>query len=92
MKNISDEEIGCITNQDNQRLWAILSIEKRCIMFHRRFLDRRIKKGVMLKVMKQAGFKRKKVEVCNVPARKEERQEEFESSTVSLDYKLHDVL
>ena len=31
----------------------------------------------MLKVMKQAGLRRKKIEVCNVPARKEERAEEF---------------
>ena len=54
-------------------------------MFHRQFLDRRIKRGVMLKVLKQAGLKLKKVEVCNVPARKEERKDEFENSTVTLD-------
>ena len=43
----------------------------------------------MLKVMKQAGLTKKKVEVSNVPARLEERYQEFESTTVSLDDKLH---
>ena len=40
-------------------------------MFHRKFTDRRIKKGVMLKVMRQAGLRLKKIEVSNVPAKKE---------------------
>jgi hypothetical protein len=31
----------------------------------------------MLKVMKQAGLRKKKIEVSNVPARKEERAVEF---------------
>ena len=31
----------------------------------------------MLKIMKLAGLKKKKVEVCNIPARKEERVEKF---------------
>ena len=92
LKNITEEEFDYITCQENQRCWATLSIEKRCIVFHRQHLDRRIKKGVMLKVMKLAGLKRKKVEVCSVPARKEERQKEFNHSTVTLDIKLHDIL
>jgi len=46
----------------------------------------------MLKVMKLAGLKVKKVEICNVPARKEARAGEFNSSTVKLDNKLHEVL
>jgi hypothetical protein len=39
----------------------------------------------MLKVMKRGGLMKKKVEVCNVAARKEERRFEFENSTVKLD-------
>jgi hypothetical protein len=74
LRNITYEETKFITNQENQRLWAILSVEKRCVMFHRQFPDRRIKKGVMLKVMKEAGLRRKKIEVCNVPAKKEKRR------------------
>ena len=54
-------------------------------MFHRKFTDRRIKKGVMLKVMKQAGLRLKKIEVSNIPAKKEQRVEEFETKTVNLD-------
>ena len=69
VRNITDEEVGFVTSQESQRRWAILSIEKRCTLFHRQYPDRRIRKGVMLKVMKLAGLKRKKVEVCNVPAR-----------------------
>ena len=41
--------------------------------------------GVMLKVMKQAGLRLRKVEVSNVPAKKEQRVEEFEDKTIALD-------
>jgi hypothetical protein len=61
-------------------------------MFHRSFPNRRISKGVMLKVMKLAGLKRKKIEISNIPARIEDRYEEFENSTVALDNKLHKIL
>ena len=50
----------------------------RCVYFHRQFGNRRIKPGVMRKVMALAGLKYKKVEVCSVPNRLEERQEEFD--------------
>ena len=54
-------------------------------MFHRQYPERRIKPGTMLKVMKQAGLKLKKIEVSNIPAKKEQRVEEFETKTVNLD-------
>ena len=44
MRNITDEEVDYITSQDTQYNQAILSIDKRCVMFHRRYPDRRIKK------------------------------------------------
>jgi len=66
-----------IINQDNLRRWAYLSIPKRCVIFHRTFTNRRIKKGVMLKVMHQARLMKKKVEISNVASRKEERVDEF---------------
>ena len=71
MANVKDAEIDFITSPENQKLWAVLSIESRCIMFHRKFPSRRIKKGVMLKIMKKAGLKRKKIQINNIPARKE---------------------
>ena len=46
----------------------------------------------MLKVMKMAGIKMKKIEVSNVAARKEAREQEFQNSVLSLDNKLHDIL
>ena len=72
-------------------MWAILSVEKRCQLFHRVFTDRRIKKGVMLKVMRAAGLKKKKVGVRNVPARHEERVDEFNASILTLDNKMHEI-
>ena len=48
--------------------------------------------GVMLKVMKQAGLRLRKVEVSNVPAKKEQRVEEFEDKTIALDQRLHDII
>ena len=62
-----------------------------CTFFHRQFTDRRIKKGVMLKVLKQAGLRKKKVEVCSVPARQHERLGEFHKKTVELDDKLESI-
>ena len=61
-------------------------------MFHRTYPSRRIKKAIMLKVMKLAGLKKKKVEINNIPSRLEERYEEFDNSILKLDKKLHDVL
>jgi len=40
---------------------------------------------MMLKVMKLAGLKIKKIEISNAPARKEERIDEFNNCTISLD-------
>ena len=50
-----------------------MSIQKRCVLFHRRFGDRRIKPAVMLKVMKSAGITKKKVLVQAIAAKFEER-------------------
>ena len=85
LANITDDEVTFITSQDNQRLWAVLNINHRCILFHRQFTSRRIKRGVMLKVMKQAGLRLKKIEVSNIPAKKEQRVQEFEAKTIALD-------
>ena len=46
----------------------------------------------MLKVMKLAGMTKKKVEVCNVAARHEERTEEFNHDILSLDTKIYSIL
>ena len=46
----------------------------------------------MLKVMKLGGLKRKKIEISNIPARIEERYEEFENSTLALDNKLQSIM
>ena len=46
----------------------------------------------MLKVMHMAGLKKKKVEVCAVPNRLEDRQEEFDAYIVALDWQLYDIL
>lgn len=54
-------------------------------MFHRKFPSRRIKPGIMLKVMKRSGLRLKKVEVSNIPAKKEQRVEEFATKTIDLD-------
>ena len=85
MKNLTDEEFAFICNKDNLRLWAALSIEKRCRLFHRRFNDRHISSRIMLKAMKLAGLRKKKVKVCNIPARKEDRAGEFAEDTLRLD-------
>ena len=42
--------------------------------------------------MKKAGLRIKKIEISNVPARKEQRVEEFEDKTVALDKRLHDII
>lgn len=42
--------------------------------------------------MKVAGLKRKKIQINNIAARIEQRYEEFDNSTTTLDNKLHDIL
>ena len=54
-------------------------------MFHREFTNRRISEHVLLKIMKQAGMKKKKVHIQSIPARREERQDEFNDATLALD-------
>ena len=63
VKNITDDESFFINSQINQHLWAIKSIQQRCVLFHRQFPERRIKRAVMLKVMKMGGLRMKKVEI-----------------------------
>ena len=46
----------------------------------------------MLKLMKRAGVRLKKIEICNVPTRKEARVDEFEDKTIALDNKLYEIL
>ena len=65
-----------------------MSLEKRCIIFHRQFPLRRIKPGVMRKVYKMFGITKKKVEVSCVPAKMETRVHEFEQKTVNLDNRI----
>ena len=61
MANIKADEFLFITSQRNQFEWATKSIQERCVLFHRTYPNRRIKKAIMLKVMKIAGLKKKKV-------------------------------
>ena len=89
MKNMTNEEFHYIISHENQRRWAALSLEKRCVLFHRKFNDRHITKRVIAKVMKQAGFKKKKVKVQSVPANEEDREEEFKVAILELDNKMH---
>ena len=42
--------------------------------------------------MKHAGLRRKKIEISNIPARLEERYEEFENSVIVLDNKLNKII
>jgi hypothetical protein len=42
--------------------------------------------------MKSSGLRKKKVKIKNVPARGEQRNDEFESSTISLDNKINEIL
>ena len=46
----------------------------------------------MLQVMKTAGLKKKKVRIRNVPAKGEQRTEEFDNATIALDNKINDIL
>ena len=42
--------------------------------------------------MKWSGLRLKKIEVSNIPAKKEQRVEEFENKTDSLDQKLQNII
>ena len=45
----------------------------------------------MLKVMKTAGLKKKKVRVRNIPTRYDERIDEFNNRTLEVDNKINEI-
>ena len=90
--NITHEEVAFITDTQTLRDWAAFSMEQRCVMFHRKYLSRRIKPWLLRKVMYQAGLRRKAVIVANVPNRLEARQEEFADKILELDLQVKEIL
>ena len=63
VKNITPDEILFLIHNTTLYNQAILSLQKRCIMFHRQFPNRRIKPRVISKIYKYFGIKKKKVKV-----------------------------
>ena len=92
VRNLTPDEMLYLVDQTTMINQATMSLEWRCIMFHRQFPMRRIKKGVLRKVYRMFGVTRKKVEVSCVPARMEARVQEFEQTTLNLDNIIYDVL
>ena len=63
VKNMTPDEILFLIHNTTLHNQAILSLQKRCIMFHRQFPNRRIKPRVISKIYKYFGIKKKKVKV-----------------------------
>ena len=92
VRNVTEDEMLFLTDQDTLYSQATMSLERRCVMFHRQFPWRRIKPGVLRKIYSQFGITRKKVEVSCVPNRMEARMHEFANTTVELDNKIDEIL
>ena len=84
-RNITPEEFDYLTSTENLQAWAHLPLLARCIMFHRKFPDRWIRRQTLGTIMRKAGLRKKRVTVRNVPQRKTQRIEEFEDKTIKLD-------
>ena len=82
VKNITPDEILFLIHNTTLYNQAILSNHKRAQMFHRQFTNRRIKPRVISKIYRYFGITKKKVKVQNIPARLEERTEEFQQDVI----------
>ena len=82
VKNITPDEILFLIHNTTLNNQAILSLHKRAQMFHRQFTNRRIKPRVISKIYRYFGITKKKVKVQNIPARLEERTEEFQQDVI----------
>ena len=90
--NLTDEEALFLLSEETLQAWGPYSLPMRCIMFHRRFTDKRIKPWVLRKIMFKAGIRKKKVNVLNAPRRKTARLDEFEAKITRLDDQVFELL
>ena len=65
--NLTPEEFTYLTCEENLYAWAHLPLLARCIMFHRKFPDRWIRRQTLGSIMRKAGLKKKRVTIRNVP-------------------------
>ena len=84
LATITDEEAAYIISPENQQAWAHAGQKVRCMLFHRRFPDRRIGLAVLRKVMQQAGMKVKAIRTVKIPRQRTLRIGELEEKTLAL--------
>ncbi len=83
--NATLEEIEYIIAPHHQTVWAHISLLGRCILFHRRFHDRRIDRWTISRIMRRAGLKKKAIRVSKIARRRTMRIDEFEDKILALD-------
>ena len=65
--NITPEEFDYLICEENLQAWAHLPLLARCIMFHRKFPDRWIRRQTLGSIMRKAGLRKKSITIRNVP-------------------------
>ena len=85
VNNVTEDEMLFLCDSETLRRQASMSLQQRCIMFHRQFPMRRISHKVIRTIYRWFGVTKKKVEVTAVPNRFVERTGEFQQDTVSVD-------
>jgi hypothetical protein len=91
-ENIMPEEFRWLVDADNLQQMAHLSLEARCLLFHRQFPDRWLSRHRMGFIMRQAGLSKKKIAIRRMPQRKTQRTEEFYRKIIALDAQVKGIL
>ena len=91
-RNITDEELEFLLDSETLRDWAPFSLAMRCVMFHRRFPNRWMRRLQLSKIMRKAGMTKKKVTVTNAPARLTQRLEKFENEILALHDRVEGII
>ena len=92
MKNLTEEEAAFLLSDETLTAWAPYSIPLRCVLFNRKFTERRMKPWVLGGIMKKAGLKKKQVVIVKAPLRRTARLDVFDEKSLLLDVRVNELL
>jgi hypothetical protein len=92
LRTITDQEIEYLTSPETLRAWAPYSLSWRCTMFHRRYPDRWLAPHVLAQLYRNAGIRKKTVNIRRVAQRRTQRLDEFENKVIELHEQVQSIL
>ena len=92
VKTLRPEEVEYLTDPDNLYNWAAYPLTWRCVLFHRKFPDRWLRRQELGKLYRQCNIRKKKVTANRAPRQKTLRISEFENKIVDLQDQVQEIL